>query len=232
MIDIAHVDRPVYIGAMRANPGSKRAGVPAARERILTVAHDLFYRDGIRATGVDRLIAEAQVTKVTFYRHFPSKDDLVVAFLRYRHERWMSWFVDALYRHRAAQKPADRERNPLASLYLTIEEWINEPAFRGCAFINAVAELGEGAPGVIEIAAAHKQDMANAIVPLLTPSPAAAAVAHAAALAVDGAIVRAQAGMRSKTVALAALRDILDALDHAAFGRNRPNAENVIDFKV
>eukprot|EP01031_Cornospumella_fuschlensis_P009142 gene9142-11228_t len=54
-----------------------------ARDRILVTAHDLFYRDGIRATGIDRIIAESGVAKLTFYRHFPSKDELVKAFLNY-----------------------------------------------------------------------------------------------------------------------------------------------------
>ena len=57
------------------------------RERILRTAHDLFYRDGIRATGIDRVIAESGVAKVTFYRQFPSKDDLVLAYLDFRHAR-------------------------------------------------------------------------------------------------------------------------------------------------
>ena len=77
-----------------------------ARERILLAAHELFYRDGLRATGVDRVIAAAGVTKVTFYRHFPAKDELIRAFLAYRHERWMDWFQAALARHQAAQSPA------------------------------------------------------------------------------------------------------------------------------
>ncbi len=71
----------------------------AARRRILLTAHDLFYRDGVRATGIDRVIAESGVTKATFYRHFPSKNDLVRAFLEYRHLRWMAWFEEALQRH-------------------------------------------------------------------------------------------------------------------------------------
>ena len=58
-----------------------------ARERILVTAHELFYRDGLRATGIDRLIAESGVAKLTFYRHFPSKDDLIRTFLDYRHQR-------------------------------------------------------------------------------------------------------------------------------------------------
>src|SRR3954470_24343514 len=75
-----------------------------ARERILVTSHDLFYRAGIRATGIDRVIAASGVTKVTFYRHFPSKDDLVRAFLDHRHGLWMAWFVDALGRGRAQQR--------------------------------------------------------------------------------------------------------------------------------
>jgi len=75
------------------------APASAARERILHTAHDLFYRDGIRATGIDRMIAESGVAKLTFYRHFPSKNDLVLAFLDHRHARWMEWFEGALRRH-------------------------------------------------------------------------------------------------------------------------------------
>ena len=74
------------------------------RERILHAAHDLFYRDGIRATGIDRVIAESGVAKVTFYRQFASKDELVLAFLALRHERWMAWFEDALARRRGGRR--------------------------------------------------------------------------------------------------------------------------------
>ena len=77
-----------------------------ARERILRKAHDLFYAEGLRATGIDRVIAEAGVTKVTFYRHFPSKNDLILTYLNLRHERWMKWFTEALERHGGASKGA------------------------------------------------------------------------------------------------------------------------------
>src|SRR6218665_2250806 len=72
-------------------PSADTTDLPA-RDRILVTAHQLFYRDGIRATGIDRIIAESGVAKLTFYRHFPSKDDLVLAFLDYRHDRWLAWF--------------------------------------------------------------------------------------------------------------------------------------------
>jgi len=198
------VDRPVYIGGME----ERRNLETPARERILLAAHDLFYREGVRATGVDRLIVAAGVTKVTFYRHFPAKNDLVRAFLAYRHGLWMAWFEAALERHRTAQSADD----PLAPLRLALAEWFEDPQFRGCAFINAVAELGGALPEVREIAAAHKRDMTAAIAGLLPDDPRAQRVAQAAALAVDGAIVRAQTGVEGTQGALAALKDALGAL--------------------
>ncbi|MDD3519164.1 MAG: TetR/AcrR family transcriptional regulator, partial [Chromatiales bacterium] len=130
---------------------------PGARERILLTAHDLFYRDGVRATGIDRIIAESGVTKVTFYRHFPSKNDLIRAFLDYRHGRWMAWFVDALVRHGGNAN----------AVVPAVGEWLGDPEYRGCAFINTVTELAGTLPDVVEIAHAHKQDMIAAIAAVL-----------------------------------------------------------------
>ncbi len=154
----------------------------SARERILSTAHELFYRDGIRATGVDRLIAESGVAKLTFYRHFASKDALVRAFLAYRHERWMAWFIDALGRHGA------RVGGGVAPLALALQEWFSQPGFRGCAFINTVAELGGSLPEVLALAHQHKADM-QAVIEALLP---AGQRAQRWALWVDGLIVRAQ----------------------------------------
>jgi AcrR family transcriptional regulator len=152
-------------------------------ERILATAHELFYRDGIRATGVDRVIAESGVAKKTFYRYYPAKNDLIVAFLEYRHRNWMAWFEDALQRHGA---------NPLA-IVPTLAEWFQSDMYRGCAFINAVVEVGETLPAAMEISRRHKQDMARAIRKLLPASSRTAkADARALAMAVDGAIVGAQ----------------------------------------
>lgn len=175
-----------------------------ARDRILRTAHNLFYRDGIRATGVDRLIAESGVAKLTFYRHFSSKDDLVRAFLDYRHERWMAWFVDALGRHGAVAGGG------LAPLVTTMAEWFASPTFRGCAFINSVVEMGGSLTGVADTALRHKQDMVQVIADLLPDTEDARAVADAAALAVDGAMVRAQMGQTA--VALSGLGRVLAAL--------------------
>jgi AcrR family transcriptional regulator len=182
------------------------AALPA-RERILVTAHDLFYRHGIRATGIDRIIAESGVAKLTFYRHFPAKDELVRSFLAYRHERWMAWFVDALGRNGA--KPGAG----LAPLAAALAEWFADPAFRGCAFINAVAEVGGSLTDVAEIARRHKEEMVQVIADLLPPGPDRLTRAQAAALAVDGAIVRAQMdGPHAAASAIEGLRSLLDAL--------------------
>lgn len=180
----------------------------SARERILLTAHDLFYRDGIRATGIDRVIAESGVTKTTFYRHFPSKNDLIRAFLEYRHQRWMGWFGEALLRHGA--KPG----GGLAPLVPALREWFHNPIFRGCAFINSVAELGGVLPDVAEISRGHKDDMMRAILELLPDSPERRAVADAVAVAVDGAIVKAQLESHGgpPQAALASLERIVRAL--------------------
>jgi AcrR family transcriptional regulator len=157
-----------------------------ARERILCTAYRLFYRNGIRATGIDRVIADAGVTKVTFYRHFSSKNVLIIAFLDLRHERWMQWFRDALVRYASA---GGRGRSPVVS---AVEEWLSADSFRGCAFINSVNELGAELPEVYEIASRHKVDMVAAIKDTLPPGPHRARTARALGVAVDGATVHAQ----------------------------------------
>jgi AcrR family transcriptional regulator len=152
-------------------------------ERILAAAHELFYRDGIRATGVDRIIAESGVAKKTFYRYYPAKNDLIIAFLEFRHRDWMAWFEDALDRHGAN----------VEALVPALAEWFGTDFYRGCAFINAVVEVGPTMPDAIDIARRHKLDMATSIRRLLPASSrTAAADARALAMAVDGAIVGAQ----------------------------------------
>lgn len=181
---------------------------PGARERILHAAHDLFYRDGIRATGIDRVIAESGVAKLSFYRHYPSKNDLVLAFLDHRHARWMAWFEEALARHGGTPR----------ALVPALKEWFGSEGFRGCAFINSVGELGGAVPGVNEITRRHKADMAKAIARLLPAGSGARSasrqrrlLATDLATAVDGAIIRAQYDGDPKP-ALASLQRICQAL--------------------
>jgi AcrR family transcriptional regulator len=109
----------------------------SARERILATADRLFYGNGIQAVGVQRLIEESQVTRVTFYRHFPSKDDLVLAYLDDRKEQAQGAVQAIIDRH-----PGD----PLGALHawevaFTEDGMIDE--YRGCTFVNAAAEYAE-----------------------------------------------------------------------------------------
>lgn len=201
------VDRTVYYGGVSISqtldPHVDLPTLPA-RERILATAYRLFYREGIRATGIDKVIAEAGVTKVTFYRHFPSKDALILAFLDLRHRRWMDWFVDALDRHAAG----NRRR---AAVVSAVEEWLTADTFRGCAFINSVNEIGAELPEVYTITTRHKADMVAAIKATLPPGPHRTRTAQALGVAIDGAVVQAQC-QRDATPAVRALTTIASSL--------------------
>ena len=119
-----------------------------ARERILAAAAELFYRDGILATGVDALIERANVAKATFYRHFPSKDLLVLAWLRGSEARWNDWVVPEVERRTGS--PLER----LIVFWDVLGDWIEEHDFVGCAFLNALAEIRDAhAPARREIEA-------------------------------------------------------------------------------
>ncbi len=111
------------------------------QERILQAASELFYRQGIKATGVDAIVKQAGTNKMTLYKYFPSKDELVVAFLRKRDADFTIWFVEQV--NSKAEQPKDK----LLAIFDVIGEWLEIPEFRGCAFINAAAEFPiEGNP--------------------------------------------------------------------------------------
>jgi AcrR family transcriptional regulator len=162
--------------------------IRSARDRILETAARLFYRDGFRATGIDRIIAESGVAKMSLYRHFASKDELIAAFLDWRHDFWMRWFVEAVEAH-FAQRPG------LSAIADALGEWFAQDDYRGCSFINVVAEAGStGDPGHLQAAVSHKQALEQFIAGLASrlglQSPDA--VAADAMLCVEGMIVRYQ----------------------------------------
>ena len=156
------------------------------RRRVLDTAAELFYRDGVRAVGVDRIAAESGVAKMTLYYHFRSKDELVAAWLRRRDEEWMSW-LEAAVRHRRG--------NRVLAVFAALREWFETPTFRGCAFINAYGELGRSNPAAAEIVASHKRTLTEYLAVLVRQEGAAVADADTLArelvLLVDGAIVTA-----------------------------------------
>jgi AcrR family transcriptional regulator len=112
--------------------------VPSAREWILGTAFALFYAHGIRGVGVDRIIAESGVAKATFYKHFPAKDDLVLAYLDRVDEAWTGQLRDAAAA--AGPDPADQ----LVGAFDALGHACRRDGYRGCAFINAAAETPAG----------------------------------------------------------------------------------------
>lgn len=120
------------------------------RERILAAADEYFYAEGIRAVSADRLIAEAGVGKVTFYRQFPSKDDLVVAYLKGR----SAFERRALERFRVQARDAC---GTLVAIARAIADNSSSSGFRGCPFIKAAAEYPDPAHPVRRVVAAHRK---------------------------------------------------------------------------
>jgi AcrR family transcriptional regulator len=167
---------------------SHGAVVTAARERLLSEAFLLFYSTGIRAVGIDLVIARAGVAKATFYRHFPSKAELVAAYVQRRHDAWLAWLREDV---------GDRGGNgtaPLLAIFDALAEWFADPAYRGCAVINAVAEVGESAPGMLVQARRHKAELRDYVAGLAGDAslPAPDEVAAQVVVLIDGAIVAAQ----------------------------------------
>jgi AcrR family transcriptional regulator len=116
-------------------------GAHGARERILGTAYELFSRRGVRAVGIDEVIERAGVAKATLYRHFPSKDELVLAFLDLREQRWTRDFVEAEAKRRGANPEAR-----LLAIFDVFDEWFHRDDFEACAFINVLLEMGPEHP--------------------------------------------------------------------------------------
>ncbi|ANJ26163.1 TetR/AcrR family transcriptional regulator [Agromyces aureus] len=140
-------------------------GTSVAREKLLATASELFYREGIHAVGVDRIIGEAGVTRATFYRHFPSKEDLVEAYLGVE---------DATIRG-AFARAGEATDDPGLLLELVIEGLADDVArlhTRGCPFINAAAEYPEADSGVRVAVGEHRAWFRDTLEALLTGSGA------------------------------------------------------------
>lgn len=135
---------------MRTDEAPKRSRT-GTRERILAATNELFYAQGIRATSADRIIEQVGITKVTFYRHFPSKSDLVVAYLEVQAAREQAWLIGA----RVSGDP----RASLRAIAEGIGAASCSPGFRGCAFINAAAEFSDPDDPVRAVVAGHRQRM-------------------------------------------------------------------------
>lgn len=159
----------------------------SARQRIVETAERLFYGEGVRAVGIDRIIAEAEVAKMTLYNHFASKNDLILAVLQYREETFGAMFERWIERH--VKKGMDR----FEAFFAALKEWFESPGFRGCAFINASIELADASHPAAQFAAEHKVRFYEMLTEIAADAKGtkAVAVVPAIALMVEGAIVTA-----------------------------------------
>src|SRR5579862_2575192 len=132
-------------------PGQAQASASLdARERILETAYELFSRRSIRAVGIDEVIERAGVAKATLYRHFPSKDDLVLAFLERREQRWTKGWVEAEARRRGSTPEGS-----LLAIFDLFDGWFQQDDFDGCSFINVLLETNDLAHPVGHASAAY-----------------------------------------------------------------------------
>jgi len=122
------------------------------RDIILDVTEKLIYKSGIAATGMDLLVKTAGVSRKSVYRYFANKEELVVAALKRRDERWMLWFSSEVNK---APTPLAR----LLNLFPVLKGWFDSEGFRGCAFINTSGETGDPQDPVRQVAKMHKQKL-------------------------------------------------------------------------
>ncbi len=124
---------------------------PNKRDELVRKALQVFYRDGFHATGMDRLVVETGVSKTSMYKHFRTKEELILAVLRLRDENFRNWFVRRI--EELADAPADR----LLAAFDALGEWFHEDNFRGCMFIKAGAEYQEADDPIHVQASEHKR---------------------------------------------------------------------------
>ena len=129
---------------------SRDEGQDSGRERVSRAAYELFSREGVRAVGVDAVIARAGTAKMTLYRNFPSKDDLIIEFLSRREQYWTRDWLQAESRRRG-QTP----REQLLAIFDVFSEWFSQPDFEGCSFLTTMIEINDREHPVHQAAVGH-----------------------------------------------------------------------------
>lgn len=164
---------------------------PSTRDEIVRVASNLFYEHGFHCTGVQQIINEAGVAKGTFYTHFKSKEELGVAWLKARHHIWNQWLEDFIAKRRGAE-------SKINGIFDFLGEWMENSHYRGCAFLNTLAETPDGGNPLRAVISHHKRDLLQRIETLvaehLGPSRKkdSAKIARALFILFEGALVEMQ----------------------------------------
>ncbi|MEQ9259632.1 MAG: TetR/AcrR family transcriptional regulator [Roseovarius sp.] len=179
------------------------------RDELVRKALETFYRNGFHATGMDLLAAESGVSKTSMYKHFRTKEDLILAVLRLRDENFRNWLF------RRIDELGESPRGRLLAIFDALEEWFAQREFRGCMFIKASAEYQEHDDPIHAQSAMHKRLLADHFTALCTAAGVAdpKALAQQLLLLKEGAIVMAVLGRGRQAAqdAKLAARALIDA---------------------
>jgi len=165
----------------------------SARDRILASAYELFSHKGVRAVGVDEVISRADVAKATLYRHFASKDELVLAFLQERERLWTKDWVEA-----EARRRGNTAEEQLLAIFDLFDDWFRRDDFEGCSFINVLLETKDRTTPIGGASAAHLANIRSIIRKLASEARLrdADGFAHSWHILMKGSIVAAGEGDR------------------------------------
>ncbi|MFB7508771.1 TetR/AcrR family transcriptional regulator [Streptomyces broussonetiae] len=188
-----------------------------ARDRALDAAQELFYARGIQAVGMDELRGASGLSLKRLYQLFPTKEQLVAAYLARRDERWRRRLAEHV-----ARRPDPRQR--IWAVFGWLQEWFGEDGFHGCAWINAYGELGTTSTLVAEQVRAHKEAFRGYLVSLVDAAELPAALAGPLFLLAEGAMVTAgiTGSARPAAEALDAARALVSAAGADGVSRSSP----------
>ena len=160
------------------------------RDELVQKALTTFYRNGFNATGMDMLATETGISKTSMYKHFRTKEDLILAVLRLRDENFRNWL------YRRMEELAKTPKDQLIAMFDALEEWFNEPGYKGCMFIKASSEYQDASHPIHKQSADHKRMLESHVTELAKRAGLSdpGAIARQLLLLKDGAIVTGHLG--------------------------------------
>lgn len=163
---------------------------PTKRDELVQKALQVFYQNGFNATGMDMLVKETGISKTSMYKHFRTKEDLILAVLRLRDEHFRNWL------YRQMEELADKPQAQLIAMFDALEEWFQEPGYRGCLFIKASSEYQDSTHPIHMQSADHKRMLERHVTELAQKAKMTdpAGLARQLLLLKEGAIVTAHLG--------------------------------------
>lgn len=167
---------------------------PSKRDELVSKATEVFYRHGFQATGMDRLVAETGISKTSIYKHFGTKDDLIVATLKLRDEHIRSWLFQRM------TELADTPREQLIAMFDALDEWFAQPDFHGCMFAKACSEFQDPDHPINREASDHVAKLAAQLAEIAARAglPGPQDLARRLSLLKEGAVVLATMGREGR----------------------------------